>query len=582
MAEAVEAHAPPDANTPPDANGDDAHADAARGGVLGRLPENEALAWGVLGAAALAVRLIGIGNPPLSPDEGRRALEALALLREWRVTYEAGPLLPNLLSLVFGLFTPADGQARLPSALVGTLLVLVPWFLRPVVGRGWGLAAAVALAASPPLIVLSRTVSPAIFALGFLLLTVTCCWRFALDRDGRWLMGAFVAVALGLASDPSFTVGLAGALLAYAIAEGDVGLRAPWIPAARAWAGRAALLALGVSILVSTRLLMHPIGVQAGLIDPLWAWSVDVSRGSGFRAPILYLLEDGGTLLLALFGAAAYRGHRREVRFLGIWLLVAMTLASLMRQPDPRYLFQATLPAALLGGLGLCWLYETLRAYGTSRAVLVGLAALVPLVTAAFQINAALRQNQSAWGSAAVVVVAGLLLVGLLAFNILVWGEGRAAVATFALVLIGLGTVAGTTRWLEARGGDRGHLVETAVLTEDVRRVREQAQAWYRADSSAPIPVEPSLRPIVGWALRDVPTVRYDTTAPTQAGPRLLAAPPTELDPTWETVRLIVGYATDAGTLSLGPAQLWPWLVQRQNLVGVRPYAIVLVQPAGR
>jgi hypothetical protein len=120
------------------------------------------------------------------------------------------------------------------------------------------------------------------------------------------------------------------------------------------------------------------------------------------------------------------------------------------------------------------------------------------------------------------------------------------------------------------------------VSTEEVRRVAEQARAWYRADPATPIPVEPSLRPIVGWALRDVPTVRYDATAPTQAVRRLLAAPPAEVEPGWETVRLIVGYATDWGTLNLGPTQLWPWLVQRQSLVAVRPYAIVLVQPASR
>ena len=580
MARVVEAHEPPVAPLH-DARALEHPVDDGRG-ALDWLPGTELIAWGVVGALALLVRLVGIANPPLSPDEGRRALEALTLLREWRVSYESGPLLPNLLSLVFGLFTPGDGQARVPSALFGASLALVPWLPRPMLGARWSLGVAVALAASPPLIVLSRTVSPAIFALGFSLLAVACCWRFGTDRDGRWLVATCVAIVLGLASDPSFTVGLGTAILAYTIAEGDVGLRGGWRPAARAWTGPSLLVALGVGILVSTRLLMNPNGIQAGLIDPLWAWSVDVSRGSGLRAPVLYLLEDGGTLLLALFGAAAYRRHPRIVRFLGIWLLVAMTLASLMRQPDPRYLFQASIPAALLGGLGLVWLYETLRQYGTGRAVLVGLALFIPFITAAFQINAALRANQSPWASVAVVVGAGLLLVGLLAFNILVWGEARAAAATFALVAIGLGTIAGTTRWLEARGSERGHLVETAATTEEVRRVREQALAWYRADPFTAIPVEPSLRPVVGWALRDVPTVRYDATAPTQPVPRLLSAPPTDVDPSWETVRLIVGYTTDWGTLNLGPTQLWPWLVQRQSLVGVRPYAIVLVQPASR
>ncbi|MDP8921790.1 MAG: glycosyltransferase family 39 protein [Chloroflexota bacterium] len=560
----------------------DARADADRGVVLGWLPGYEVIAWGAIGLTTLALRLVGIGDPPLNPDEGRRALEGLTLFREWRVAYEAGPLLPNLLSFVFALFTPGDGQARLPSALFGTLLVLAPWLLRPVLGAGWSLGAALALAVSPPLVVLSRTVSPAIFGLGFLLLTVACGWRYAQDRDRRWLVGALAAVALGLASDPSLTVGLAGALLAYAIAEGDVGTLRAWFPTARAAVGRAALVALGVGVLVSTRLLMNPIGVQAGLIDPLWTWSGDVARGSGLRAPLLFLLEDGGTLLLAAIGAARYRCHPRSVRFLGVWLIIALTLASLMRQPDARYLFQPSVPAALLGGLGLVCLWERLRAHASSRTVVVGLAALVPLVTATIQINAGLRQDQDPWIPAAVVAAAGLLLVALLAFNILAPGEVGSSAATFALVLVAFGTVAGASRWLEARGSDRGHLVDTAVLTADVRTVREHALAWYRADPFRMIPVEPALRPIVAWALRDIPTVRFDASAATQPVPRLLAAPPTQVEPNWEAVRVVVGYATDGEAASLGPAQLWSWLVQRQSLVGVRPYAIVLVQPAGR
>ena len=79
-----------------------------------------------------------------------------------------------------------------------------------------------------------------------------------------------------------------------------------------------------------------------------------------------------------------------------------------------------------------------------------------------------------------------------------------------------------------------------------------------------------------------MPTVRYDATAATQPLPRILAAPPGEVEPGWEIERLIVGYAGERDSLSLRPIRLWTWLAQRQSLVGVRPYAIVLVQPASR
>lgn len=550
--------------------------------LFGRHVAHEGLAWIALGVGALLTRLVALGAAPLSPDEGRRAMEALTLYREWRVEYEAGPLLTNLMSLVFALFASGDGQARLPTALAGVLLVLAPLLLRPIVGLRASLGTSLVLLVAPPLVTLSRTVSPTILVVLFLFVTVACARRFADERGPRWLVGTLVAVGLGLASDPSFTVGLAGLLLAYAIAEGDVGLRAAWLPAACGAIRWAVLVALGVSILASTRLLMNPNGVQAGLIDPLWAWSADVSRGNGLQAPLLYLLEDGSTLLLALVGCTRYRVQPRLVRFLGVWFLVAITLASLMRQPDPRYLFQPTLPAALLGGLGVVWIAETLRAHGSPRAVSIGLAALVPLVTAAFLINGGVRQGTVPWASAGVVAVAGILLVGLLAINVLVRAEGRAALATVVLVLAGYGSIAGASRWLEARSGERGQLIEASSLTDEVRTVRREVLRWSRADVSAPIFVEASLRPILGWALREIPTVRYDAEASARPSARVLASPPERTDEESKTVRIVVGYATDWGALSIRPTSIWSWVTQRQSLVGVKPYAIVLVEPTRR
>jgi len=334
-------------------------------------------------------------------------------------------------------------------------------------------------------------------------------------------------------------------------------------------------------VLLNTRLLMNPSGIQAGLIDPLWRWTAEISRGAGLTAPLLVGLLDGGIVILAFVGFLEYPRRPRTIRFLGTWLLVSLTLASLMRMPDVRYLCHPVLPAALLAGFGLLRLTSWIVEAGSARTTVLGLAALVPIVTASFQINAGLRQNLSPWGASGAVLAAGLLLAGLLAFNLLSGRQLGAAFATWLLVLLAVGGVSSASRSLEAHGDDRGQLIEQTVVTPDMAFVREMVLKWHRATPDGPLPVDPTLRPLVGWALRDISSVRYDPAASASPFPRLLADPPVQVRPDTRTIRPIVGYTADWPTLSLQPARIWRWIVNRESLVTLRPYAIVVVQPAG-
>jgi hypothetical protein len=549
--------------------------------VAWKLSIAEMIAWSILGAATLLTRLMYVGNPPLNVEESRRALEAWTLLREARVAYDGSPILTNLTSLVFMLFGDGDLQARLIPALCGALLAVSPVLLRPLIGGWWALMAALCLAASATLLTASRSVSPAVPALLCLAAFTIGAWRFGASHEPRWLIMTVVAAFIGVGLDTSFVVGLVGVALAYAIAEGDIFGRVSWWKPASTHGRRALAIGLVVAVLLNTRLLMNPNGIQAGLIDPLWRWTSEISRGAGLTAPLLVVLLDGAILILALIGLLEYSRRPREVRFLGIWLLVSLTLTSLMRMPDVRYLSYPVLPAVLLAGFGLLHLVRWIVEHGSVRTTVLGLVALVPVVTASIQINAGLRQNLSPWGSGGVVLVAGLLLVGLLAFNLLRGAQLGAAFGTWLLVLLAVGGVASASRALEARGDDRGQLIEQTVVTPDMRFVREMALKWHRATPDGPLPVDPTLRPVVGWAIRDIPSVRYDPGASASPFPRLLADPPVQVRPDTRTVRTVVGYAADWPTLSLQPARIWRWVVNREPLVTLRPYAIVVVQPAG-
>lgn len=543
---------------------------------------NEALAWAAIGAGTLVSHLTRLGEPPLNMDEGRRAMEAWDLFRDGRVAYEGGPILTNLTSGVFALFNDGEIQARLVPALCGVALVLLPLLLRPVLGAWWAVLAGVALAFSTTLLTGSRSVSPAVPVVLCLAIMALAGWRFGIEHSARWLIALCVAAFVGIGIDTAFVVGLGAIVLAYAIAEGEIFGRAHWWEPVGKHGRQAILIALGVAVLLDTRLLMNPGGIQAGLFDPLWRWTGEVARGAGLTAPIVVALMDGPIVLLALVGLCDYKRNPRPIRFLGTWLLVSLTLVSLMRMPDLRYLAQPVLPAALLAGFGLQRLIGWQREAGSSRTLILGMLALVPVVTASFQVNAGLRQNLSPWGAAAVVLVAGLLLVSLLSFNLLRGPELGAALSTWLLVLVTLGLVAGGSRALEARGTARGQLVDATVITPEMEYVREMALKWYRASPDTPLLVDPTLRPLVAWTLRDIPTVRYDPNATSQPQPRLLSDPPAVTQPDTLTLRTMVGYTADWPSLSLQASRVWRWMVNRESLVTLRPYAIVVVQPAGR
>jgi hypothetical protein len=541
----------------------------------------EAAAWCGLALLSTLTRFVYLGAPPLNVEEGRRALEAWTLLNEGRVAYEGGPILTNLTSLVFILFSDGDLQARLVPAVAGVLLTLTPLLLRPVVGGWWAVLASLCLVASTVLLSASRSVAPTTPMLLCLMLTAIGAWRFGQSSERRWLITAVVAALIGIGVDTSFIVGLVGLILSYAIAEGEIfGKVSWWAPVSLHWR-RALVIGLGVAILLDTRLLTSPSGIQAGLFDPLTRWLSEVSRGAGLLAPVVLALLDGCILVLAVIGLAEYPRRPRMIRFLGTWLVVSLTLAALMRMPEVRYLALPMLPASLLAGFGLVRLCFWLVQAGSVRTTVLGLVAVVPVVTAFFQINAGLRNNLSPWGASGVVLVAGLLLAGLLAFNLLRGPELGAAFATWLLVLLAFGAAAGVGRALEARGDDRGQVIEQTVITSEMSFIRAMALKWYRASPEGPLPVDPSLRPLVGWALRDIPTVRYDSAAGAAPVARLLADPPSQVGPDTITIRSVVGYAADWPTLSFQPPRIWRWMANRETLVTLRPYAIVVVQPAG-
>jgi len=88
--------------------------------------------------------------------------------------------------------------------------------------------------------------------------------------------------------------------------------------------------------------------------------------------------------------------------------------------------------------------------------------------------------------------------------------------------------------------------------------------------------------PVLGWTLRDIPTVSYETAVRDQTVPRLLVDAPSQTTASQDTVRIIGAYSADWSSLSLQPGRLWRWVANRESLVSLKPYGIVVAQPVGR
>ena len=130
---------------------------------------------------AFGLRFINLGVAPLMPLEAAQAWPAWLAATGTQVAGAPVPtsaLFYGLQSLLFFVAGANDVMARLLPALVGTALVVLPWWWRDWIGRGAALAVALLLAVDPWLTVLARTADATGLTVFLGLLTLTALWRW--------------------------------------------------------------------------------------------------------------------------------------------------------------------------------------------------------------------------------------------------------------------------------------------------------------------------------------------------------------------------------------------------------------------
>ncbi len=329
----------------------------------------EVALWILIGITALALRLSRLDAGPLSPEESREALYA------WRAATGQGmpqthysPALLTLNLILFHIFGASDVLARFWPALCGSALSLTPLLLRGRIGRVGMLMTGLCLALSPTLLYASRQLEGTIVAAFAWMVFLGGLASFFDSGKRLWLTVSAGALGLLVTSGPTayglmLPLGLAWLSLTWAWS--DRGIR--WL-AARLASHIPHLLIVSalVGLMLATAVWWNPAGLgAAGDLLPEWAARFGFASAGAVPPGVLLTVYELATLLLGLGGLAwAIKARNRFGILTGAWAGLAFVLLHVMPSRTELDIVWVLVPLALLAGLVLEYLIESLQREG--------------------------------------------------------------------------------------------------------------------------------------------------------------------------------------------------------------------------
>ena len=514
--------------------------------------------YALLGLIALFVRALWLDTRPLSPPESHLA---------WLAWHNTQPLphlsvngvSPLAYALEWLLFLVAGGNdalARLWPMLAGTLLVLLPYSIKEVIGRERALLVALLLALSPQAVYWSRHASGVSLGMSAsLLLTVlVVLWLIPdgngqyPDREttasptwvrerGRHLLWVGVALALLLTSHAlAYTVllGLAAGLWGWKDRLGRM-----WHDVGGSGRHRAAGAFLLTAITIGSVFWLD-IPALGNVPDLLGTWLAGFWRNSGYPWYwVPFRLAADEPLLTGFALRGAFRAWRRRDGVDVIWLAWAIVAFLLGFRPgrssaDVGFL---VIPLAFLAADGLWEAIQRLRRpTPTWREELVLTAAFLVILGFWFMmIVGYLRVGDSRYIPAIIIVPA--LLVGLvILYSFWLGREASWRVAVTILIITGL-TWGGMALWVQNL-----HLAEDAaldalpgiervmthpnvrMLVRTLERISAEKQTdWHEIPLD--ILVMPTNNDVLRWYLRDFKNMQEVSSVKAINSPVALAPP---------------------------------------------------------
>jgi len=367
-----------------------------------RRPRAELAAYALLVAVALALRLIDLGDRPFHHDESQDAYFSWIFFTQGDYEYNPllhGPLRFYLTAGMYGPFGDSDFTARLAPALMGTLMVPLPYLLRAQLGRVGAFAAAALLAFGPSYLYYSRFAREDIYfaALSFALLAVTFRFLQAPRRHQPALIGALLALSFAT-KETTFITGF----VAFTFFVGVLVFRRELLLGPiravgwEAWGWALAAL-VGVYTLLFTTFLTHPDGVK-GIYTGLdyWLGQHDVGRGDErwFFYLVVLFGDEWPALLLGGIGAVFALRRPTLLRVFLLWaFVVSLVVYSWAGEKFAWLVLHPLLPLLLLAGLGVQAIWDGRRRWYRTVGIAVAVAGFAYAGYASFTVNARNRAD---------------------------------------------------------------------------------------------------------------------------------------------------------------------------------------------
>lgn len=304
---------------------------------------------------ALLLRLLLLNRTALLESEAAWALQA------WEIAQQDAPLLGSqvgylaLTGMTFSVLESSTFLARFWPAVLGSLIIWLPYLLRERLGNTAALTAALGLAVDPGLVITSRLAGGPVFAVVFLLFAAACF-------DGGKSAWFIFLTAAALFSGPALWTGVL--LIALAVLIGNsldllqLGpyLEKRWLSlrgSVRSDPLRQLFLPLGAALVLGSSFLRQPTGLTVwadSLIEFLTSWVSDSQMAAG-AIPVLLIFSFPFGLIYGL--ADMIRGWLAEdrlSRFFSVWFGVGLLFLVFYPGRQPGDLIWILIPLWLAAG----------------------------------------------------------------------------------------------------------------------------------------------------------------------------------------------------------------------------------------
>lgn len=575
----------------------------------------ELILYTVLILAALFVRLPDLGTIPLDDREAHEALAVFRVLQPeapGTVPLAYNPLMFSVNALTMAIGGTATATPRLPTVMLGVLIVAAPAAFRRWLGSANALIIAALLAISPVLLVASRTMGGAVWSLALALAALWLAGRYLESRRPWHAVAASTALLLlVLAAEPAgfltflgLAFGLAFALVTiddpegrYRGALGGTLSGWPWTQAVVF-----ALLAIGA---VGTVFLLRPEAL--GSIGEALGRGL---RGFVFRpadSPLAFPLQISLLYepLLWVFGlTGAYLTLRAEDngpqnflrRALVGWLITSLVWALFYPGAEAAHALWLTVPLAALSAIAIekaltpvrdrFWIVPFwgpwLHAVGVVAMIAIAAVNLVYVGPNVLRVTPMLFPQLDQPGTVKLMMVVLSVVLLTITFFLVgsIWGSraawhgmGLGVLLFLAAYSLRAGWGAAVTRADDPREPWRLHpvsrnlnLLEATLRQASLRATGTPGQI----EMLVQIPSEDDDDGALAWQLRNFPNSRFVTEiAPTTATPiviALQAAEPPQLGASYVGQDFPITQRWDRSTLALW--DVVPWLYDRQTRVG--------------